>query len=495
MAPIKYEQISNFRWSSGDASERYDVVNPATAEVITTVQGGGSIEVEKAVQKAQKAFETDWKWRSPNERAALLQKAAITLENYVEELSILLSMENGKPVSQAIGDVRGLIMGFRYFGSLIDKLPSEFYDQGSIYASVIYEPHGVVVGILPFNWPPIHVGGKLGPALAAGNTVILKPAEQAPLTVLRIVDILQDVFPADVVQVIPAAGPVVPQALISHPDVRYISFTGTTGAGRAVSKTASEKITPLSLELGGKNAFIVFDDADVDLAVRNALDGAFFNQGEACTAASRILVQRGIHDAFISKMAAGVRRIQVGDGVEKTTHVGPLVTKDQQQKVLEYIRIGLEEGAEIAAQAEAPSDPKLRNGFFVRPTLFTKVTRNMRIAKEEIFGPVVTVTCFDTYEEALSITNESEYGLVCSIHTSDMSKAWRASREVDAGIIFINNYLRNVLGTPFGGVKASGYGREHCIQTLREYCRAKNIRFPSGRGTVPSWDMLPSLLD
>ncbi len=495
MAPIKYEQISNFRWSSGDASERYDVVNPATAEVITTVQGGGSFEVEKAVENAQKAFETDWKWRSPNERAALLQKAAITLENYVEELSKLLSMENGKPVSQAVGDVRGLIMGFRYFGSLIDKLPSEFYDQGSIYASVIYEPHGVVVGILPFNWPPIHVGGKLGPALAAGNTVILKPAEQAPLTVLRIVDILQDVFPADVVQVIPAAGPVVPQALISHPDVRYISFTGSTGAGRAVSKTASETITPLSLELGGKNAFIVFDDADVDLAVRNALDGAFFNQGEACTAASRILVQRGIHDAFISKMADGVRRIQVGNGVEKTTHVGPLVTKDQQQKVLEYIRIGLEEGAEIAAQAEAPSDPKLRNGFFVRPTLFTKVTRNMRIAKEEIFGPVVTVTCFDTYEEALSITNESEYGLVCSIHTSDMNKAWRASREVDAGIIFINNYLRNLLGTPFGGVKASGYGREHCIQTLREYSRAKNIRFPSGRGTIPSWDMLPSLLN
>lgn len=492
MGVATYDQVSRFRWSSEDPSEQFNVINPATAEVITTVQGGGTAQVKAAVEKSQTAFQA-WKLRAPSERGMLLLKAAQTLESHTEELAKLLSMENGKPVTQAMGDVLGLIMGFRYFGSLIGKISSEFHDQGSLYASVVYEPHGVVAAILPFNWPPIHVGGKVAPALAAGNTVILKPGEQAPLTVLRIVHIIEDVFPADVIQVIPAAGPVVPQSLVTHPFVRYVSFTGSTKAGKAVGKTAADSITPLSLELGGKNAFIVYDDADLDQVVQNAIEGGFFNQGEACTAASRILCQQGIHDAFVAKLAAAVKRLKVGDGADKGTHVGPLVTQQQQKQVLEYIRIGLEEGAKIAAQAKLPSAPGLQNGFFAPPTLFTNVERHMRIAREEIFGPVVTVTKFVTHEEAIAITNESEYGLVCSIHTREMSKAFRASREVDVGIVFINNYHRNLLGTPFGGVKQSGYGREHCIQTLREYAHAKNIRFPSGLGTVPTWAALPDL--
>jgi acyl-CoA reductase-like NAD-dependent aldehyde dehydrogenase len=309
------------------------------------------------------------------------------------------------------------------------------------------------------------------------------------------VEIIQHVFPADVLQVIPAAGPAVPQALVTHPDVRYVSFTGSTKAGKAVGKAAADSVTPLALELGGKNAFIVYDDADLELVVRNAIEGGFFNQGEACTAASRILCQSGIHDSFVSRLSAAVKRLVVGDGADQGTHVGPLVTLQQQKQVLEYIRIGTEEGAHISAQAPLPDTSTLEKGYFAPPTLFTNVTRHMRIAKDEVFGPVVTVTKFETHEEAIEITNESEYGLVCSIHTTDVTKALRASREVDVGIVFINNYFRNLLGTPFGGVKQSGYGREHCIQTLREYSHPKNIRFPSGMGTVPTWAALPDLFD
>lgn len=492
----KYSSLSRFTWSSDDPADRFEVHNPATGEVITTVQGGGAAQVDEAVKVANKAFHSDWRWRSPRERAMLLHKAADALAAHFDELAQLLSLENGKPVSQAReGDVPMLIGVFHYFASLIDKLPSEMYDQGFIYASVIHEPYGVVAGILPFNWPPIHVGGKSAPALAAGNTVVIKPGEQAPLTVLRIIELIQTVLPPGVIQAVPAAGINVPQALVKHPDVKKVSFTGSTKAGAAISKLAADNIVPLSLELGGKNAMIIFEDADIDLAARHAIDGAFFNQGEACTASSRIIIHRSVHDAFVRKMVFSMKRLVTGDGAQEETHVGPLITKAHKEKVEEYIRIGVGEGAKIEFQAPLPTEPKLKNGFYVAPTLFTQVKREMRIAQEEIFGPVVTVCAFDTYDEAISIANEPEYGLVCAIFSKDHSKCMKATREVDAGMVFVNNYNRMALGTPFGGAKHSGYGREHCIDTLREYARPKNIRVPSGLGPVPGWSKVGALVE
>ena len=418
------------------------------------------------------------------------------MEEHFEELACLLSLENGKPVTQARqADVPFVIGIYRYFASLIDKLPSELYDQGSIYSSIIHEPYGVVVGILPFNWPPIHVGGKSAPALAAGNTIIIKQGEQAPLTVMRIIEILQKVLPPGVIQGIPAAGTKVPAALAAHPDVRKISFTGSTRGGAAVSKIAADNITHVSLELGGKNSLIIIDDTDIDLAVRSAVDGGFFNQGEACTASSRILVQQGLHGEVVSKIAAAVKRLKVGNGANEETHVGPLITKEHQRKVQDYISIGVAEGAKIEAQAPLPKDPSLKNGFFAQPTLFTNVSRDMRIAKEEMFGPIVTVNAFDTYAEAISIANDREYGLVAAIFTKDTTKALKAAREIDVGMAFINNYARMALGTPFGGAKHSGYGREHCIETLREYSRPKSIRIPTGRAPVVQWSKVGELLE
>lgn len=495
MAIPRYEAITRFTYSSDDPKDRFPVHNPATGEVITIVQGAGLAEVNKAIELADQAFHSDWRWRSPRERCQLLLQAADRLEAHFDELALLLSLENGKPVSQAReGDIPMVIAVFRYFASLADKLPHELYDQGAIYASVIREPFGVVAAILPFNWPPIHFGGKGAPALATGNTIVFKPGDQAPLTVMRMVEIVSTVLPRGVIQAVPAAGVAVPQALVTHPKVKKITFTGSTRAGAAVSKLAAERVVPLSLELGGKNAMIVLEDADLELALRNAIDGGFFNQGEACTASSRILVHSSIHDEFVHRLALGVQRLKVGHGADEETHVGPLVTAAHRDKVEEYISIGISEGAKIEAQAPKPTDPRLADGFYAQPTLFSHVTRDMRIAREEMFGPVVTVTKFETTSEAIAIANEPEYGLVCAVFTKDTTEAMRIGRSLDAGMVFINNYNRMALGTPFGGTKSSGYGREHCIETLKEYTWAKNMRQPTGVGVVGGWSKAQALV-
>lgn len=495
MSSPRYEAITRFTYSSNDPKDRFDVHNPATGQVITTIQGGGIAEVDRAIEVAHHAFHNDWRWRTPRERSQLLLKAADRLEAHSDELSRLLSLENGKPVSQAReGDVPVVIAVYRYFASLIDKLPLEAYDQGALYATVLREPFGVVAAILPFNWPPIHFGGKGAPALATGNTIVFKPGDQAPLTVMRMVEIVSEVLPPGVIQAVPAAGVAVPAAFVSHPKVKKITFTGSTRAGAVVSKLAADRIVPLSLELGGKNAFIVLGDADIGLAVRNAIDGGYFNQGEACTASSRLLVHSSVHDDFVRRLAAGVRRLKVGDGAEEGTHIGPLVTRMHRNKVQEYIDIGVGEGAKIEAQAPMPTDARLKDGFYVQPTLFTGVTRDMRIAREEMFGPVVTVCKFETTEEVISIANELEYGLVCAIFSKDLTEAMRIARHIDAGMIFLNNYNRMALGTPFGGTKYSGYGREHCLETLKEYTWAKNMRYPTGLGVVGGWSRAQSLV-
>lgn len=386
---LEFPKISTFRWSCADETKRFTVENPATGKVITTIQAGDGTTADKAVQAAQQAFKERWGCLTTKERSNYLFRCADALAGHADELAALLCMENGKPAQDArIHDVEFLIGIFRYFASIVDKLPSQFYDRGPMYCTVVYEPYGVCCGILPFNWPPIHTGGKLAPALAAGNTMILKPGEQAPLTVIRAVEILQKILPGDVVQVVPGLGPEVPQALINNPLVKMVSFTGSTAAGAAVAKTAAATLTKTVMELGGKNAMIVFDDADIDLAVRGAMAGAFYNKGEACSATSRLLIQRGVYDTFVERLAAGVKQIKAGNGMKPDTHIGPQVSKAQQKRVLDYIELGKKEGARVAAQAQLPSDPECKDGFFAPATLFADVTQDMRIAREEMFGTI-----------------------------------------------------------------------------------------------------------
>lgn len=386
---LRFPDISTYQWSCADKSKRFAVENPATGQVITTVQAGDASTAEQAVQAAHHAFKGRWGCLTATQRSKYLFACADALEKHADELATLLCMENGKPVQDArIMDVEFLIGVFRYFASIVDKLSSQFYDRGSTYTTVVHEPYGVCCGILPFNWPPIHTGGKLAPALAAGNTMILKPGEQAPLTVIRTVEILQEILPNDVVQVVPGFGPEVPQALVNSPLVKMVSFTGSTVAGAAVAKTAAATLTKTVLELGGKNAMIIFDDADLDQALRDALGGAFFNKGEACTATSRLLVQRGVYSQFVERLAAGVKQIKAGNGLKPGVHLGPQVSRAQQTRVLEYIELGKQEGAKVAAQAQLPSEPECSDGFFIPATLFADVTEDMRIAKEEMFGAV-----------------------------------------------------------------------------------------------------------
>ncbi|MFG1246554.1 aldehyde dehydrogenase family protein [Xanthobacter flavus] len=482
------------RWSSTNAEDRFPVDNPATGEVFAMVQGGGATEVDAAVRSAHAAF-LGWRRVPARERGLALLQASRKLAEHADELSELLCRENGKPVRDAKAfDVAALIHAFAYFGSLADKMSGETLDMGNVYSVTVREPYGVVAGIIPFNWPPIHTGAKIAPALAAGNTIVLKPGEQAPLTIMRIVEIINAVLPPDLVHVVPGPG-ATGRALTAHPLIRKISFTGAPSTGTAVLKAAAERHVPVLLELGGKNPFIVFEDADLDRAVRDAVDAAFFNKGEACTAGSRILVHADIHDAFTERFAAFVRRLRLGEGTDPKVHVGPLISKPQQQKVLDYIRIGLEEGATILAQAPLPQEERLRNGYFVQPTVFTGVTPHMRIAQEEIFGPVTALMTFRTEEEAIAIANSTDFALVAGIYSRDQARANRVARGVEAGIVFINNYNRGGNGTPFGGTKSSGYGRERAAMTLNEFTYVKALRIPTGFGDVPQWSALDDIAE
>ncbi|MEN6476144.1 MAG: aldehyde dehydrogenase family protein [Syntrophaceae bacterium] len=479
--------LKSSRWSSQRGEDRFVVENPATGEAIAMVQGGGAAEIDAAVQAAHQAFNAHWRWVPAQVRGQLLKDCGRLIREYSDELAKLECHENGKPIWQAYIDIDNCATSFEYFGGLTGNLPGVFLDFGPVHCSVFLEPYGVVGGILPFNWPPVHTAAKSAPALAVGNTVVLKPGEQAPLTVMRIVELLQTVLPPDVIHVVPGVGPIAGQALAGHPLVRKLSFTGATKTGVAVLKLTAETITPAMLELGGKNPLIIFDDAELPAAVNGAVEGAFYNQGEACTATARIIVQRAVHDEVVLRMSEIVRRLRVGDGADFSTHVGPMVTRSQQQRVLEYIGIGRKEGAIIAAQAVLPADERLKNGFWAPPTLFIQVRPDMRIAREEIFGPVTCVIPFDTPEEAVAIANATDYGLVAGVYTRNHELAMRVARRIEAGIVYVNNYYRGGIGGPFGGVKGSGFGREHSIETLSQYGYSKAVRSPSGIGPIPQW--------
>lgn len=474
-------------WSSDHSEFGFEVENPATGEVMAFVYGASAEEVDAAVREADRAFNEEWRWKAPRERAKLLLDCSRVLREHADEIARIESEENGKPFTQARHfDLEFCINSFEMYGGLIAAMPSEAREFGPVAGISTLEPYGVIAGIIPFNWPPIHTAAKAAPALAVGNTVVLKAPEQCPLSIIKIVELLNTVLPAGVLTVLPGRGPV-GEMLCAHPLVRKISFTGAPSTGMAVMRTAAQNLTPTLMELGGKNPFIVFEDANVDDAVRSIIEGAFFNQGQACTAASRILVHQSHHDEIVEKLSTAVIKLRVGDPSKPETHVGPLVTAVQQQRVQNYIQIGIDEGAVIAAQAALPTDPALEGGYWAAPTLFTNVQPDMRIAREEIFGPVTVVIPFESYEEAIQIANNTDFGLVAGIYTQDFSLAWKASREIDAGIVFVNNYYRNFLGNAFGGTRHSGYGREHALETLQEFGRTKTVRFPTGIGEIPRW--------
>ena len=458
------------------------------------IQGSGPEQVDQAVRAAHTAH-LDWKQRPARQRGHYLRKVADVIRAHADEIAALESLEMGKPITQARHfDVEAAISIFDYFGSMVEVLPSQARDYGPVFDVTTLEPFGVIAGIVPFNWPPIHTAGKTAPALAVGNAIVLKPPEQTPSVVLRMVELIASVLPDDVVHVVPGAG-AVGAALAGHPLVGKVSFTGSPATGSAVLRTAADNLTPTLMELGGKNPLLVFDDADLHEALLAAVDGGFFNQGEACTAASRILVQDSIFIEFERSLAHAVGRLRVGDGADPATDVGPLVTAAQQKRVLDYLDIGVAEGARILAQAPRPDDPRLANGFYVPPTLLTDVTPDMRVATEEIFGPVVALLRFSDEDEAVRIANGTEFGLVAAVFSRDSDRVMRVSRQIKAGTVFVNNYVRVAVGSGFGGIGHSGFGREHAQETLAEYGYHKNIRLAGPRDELPRWSAATRVLE
>ena len=474
-------------WLAPEGSDLFDVFEPSTGQRLAQVVVADADLVDHAVTDARRAYDDVWRHLTPRERGALLRQVAARIRDNAEELGELEAREVGKPMRDALRfDVSFSSAGFDYYAGLADTLHGDLIDQGPIEARVTYEPYGVVAAILPFNWPPIHFTKKLAPALAAGNTAVIKPGEQAPLSVLRLVEIANEVLPPGVINAV--TGPLSGPALSAHPTVERITFTGATATGRAVLKSAAENLTYATMELGGKNALIVLDDADMDVAVDVAIEGMFYNQGEACTSTARILVHRSRYDEFTEKFSAAAESLVVGDALDGATDIGAMVDLAHQQKVLAYLQTALDEGAEIVAQGTVPTDPRLADGYWVPPTVLTGVEPHMTVGQEEIFGPIACLMVFDTDDEAIEIANGTAYGLTAALITPDHFRASRLSERLEAGMVFINNYMRRAfLGSPFGGVKGSGFGRENSLDTLHEFVRAKNIRFPSGHAEIPTW--------
>lgn len=448
--------------------------------------------MDEAVQAAV-AAQRRWKQRPARERGRHLRRVADVIRAHADEIAALESLEMGKPVTQARQfDVETAITIFEYFASVVEVLPSQARDYGPVFDVTTLEPYGVIAGIVPFNWPPIHTAGKTAPALAVGNAIVLKPPEQTPSVVLRMVELINSALPDDLVHAVPGGG-AVGAALAAHPLVGKVSFTGSPVTAVSVLHTTADNLTPTLMELGGKNPLLVFEDADLDAALLAAIDGGFFNQGEACTAASRILLHHSIFDRFSARLCAAVQRLKVGDGADPETDVGPLVTQAQQRRVLDYLDIGVTEGAHIAAQAPLPDDSRLADGFYVPPTVLTDVTPQMRVATEEIFGPVVALIPFADEADAVRIANGTQFGLVAGVFTRDTDRALRVSRQIRAGAVFINNYVRVAVGTGFGGVGHSGFGREHAQETLAEYGYTKTIRLAAD--TPPRWAAAARVLE
>ena len=468
-------------------ADTFEIREAATGQVMASMVVASDEMVDRAVRDSRRAYDDVWRYLSPKERGALMRQVAARIREHDEELGELVAREMGKPKRDALRvDVVSCHTSFDYYAGVAETIHGEILDQGAVEARITYEPYGVVAAILPFNWPPIHFSKKCAPALAAGNTVVIKPGEQAPLTVMRLVEIANEVLPAGVINGV--AGISAGAALVAHPRIERISFTGSTATGRKIMEGAAKNLTFATLELGGKNALLVLDDADLDQAIPIAIEGMFYNQGEACTSTSRILVHSSLYDEFARRFVEETAKLVIGDPLADTTDIGPMVDARQRDRVRHYASLGVDEGATLLYEATLPDDPTLADGFYVAPRVLGDVTADMTVAQEEIFGPVACLMRFDTDDEAVEIANATQYGLTAAICTRDEVRASALARRLEVGMVFVNNYTRrNFIGSPFGGVKGSGYGREYAQETMHEFVRAKNVRFPSGRGTIPGW--------
>ena len=475
----KYQLFIDGQWVDAESGKTFKTPNPATGETLAEVAEADKADIDKAVVAARRAFEGKWSKISARDRGRLLYKLSQLIEQHAAELAELETADNGKPIKESLYvDLPQVVENFEYFAGWTTKIEGETIPvPGRMFNYTLREPVGVCGQIIPWNFPLLMAAWKLAPALAAGNTVVLKPAEQTPVGAMELARLIQEAgFPEGVVNIVPGYGETAGAALAAHPGIDKIAFTGSTEVGKLIAKAAAENLTKVSLELGGKAPNIVFADADLEQAVAGAMMGIFYNQGQVCCAGSRLFVEESVKDNFLTKLSERAAKINVGDPMNKATQMGPQVSAEQLSRIKGYVDIARQEGATVIAGGESPRlDGAFQRGYFFSPTIFSEVKNSMRVAQEEIFGPVVSVISFKDEDDLIKQANDTIYGLSAGIWTRDITRAHRFAKEIKAGVVWINTFNMFNAASPFGGYKQSGYGREMGRHALELYTQVKSV--------------------
>jgi aldehyde dehydrogenase (NAD+) len=475
----KYRMLIGADWVDADSGEHFESFNPFTGKPWALVPRATTVDVDKAVAAARTAFTgSDWRSLNATQRGALLYKLGDLIAARADELARLETQDNGKLINEMSAQLHYMPQWFRYFGGLADKLEGRVIpiDRPGMFNFTLEEPLGVVAAITPWNSPLMLGAWKLAPALAAGNTFVWKPSEHSSVSALEFGKLFAEAgFPPGVVNIVTGFGSDIGDALVGHDDVAKVAFTGGDATGARVYQTAARGVKPVTMELGGKSANIVFEDANFDNAVKGVVSGIFAATGQTCVAGSRALIQRSIHDEFVERFVAFARTARMGDPLDTATQVGPITTRPQYEKVLDYIEIAKKEGARCVLGGAAAKRPECGDGWFVEPTVFVDVKPDMRIAKEEVFGPVLGIIPFDDDEDAIRIANSSVYGLAAGVWTADIGRCLKMANRLEAGTVWINTYRVSSYMSPFGGYKRSGFGRESGLSAIREYVQEKSV--------------------
>jgi len=461
-------------WVRGAAGKSFVTVNPATGERLAEVPWAGGEEVKLAVEAAKRGF-AEWRRLPPWDRASQVEKLADRISEHIDELALMDSYDSGNTISGMRNDVKAAVVTLKFFAGLVREMKGETLDTGANRLNyTLRQPFGVVAKINPFNHPFRFAAEKAAAPLVAGNSIIIKPPEQAPLSSLRFAELCEGLFPPGVVNVI-SGDAVAGSALVQHPDVRRIAFIGSVETGRIIAREAAREIKTVSLELGGKNPIIIFPDADVDRAVTAILKGMNLNrQGQSCSSTSRVFVHEKLHDQVVKRLVEAAEAVKVGMPWEEETEMGPVVSQEQFDRVIGYIDAGRREGAALLTGGGRPKGRELERGYFIAPTVFDGVRSDMRIAREEIFGPVMSVLTWSDYDRMLEEVNAGIYGLTAAIVTNDLKLAHQTAERVEAGYVWVNS-AGHFLGAPYGGWKQSGIGREECLDELLSYTQVKNV--------------------
>lgn len=476
---LSRRQFIDGEWVESQNKATREIINPFNQEVIMEVSEGTTEDVERAIQAARRSFDSGEYANEPGEaKGKKVRAIADKIKEHRAELAELETLDTGKTLEESFADMDDIHNVFMYFAGLADKDGGELINSPipNTESKIVKEPVGVVTQITPWNYPLLQASWKIAPALAAGCSLVMKPSEITPLTTIRVFELMEEVgFPKGVINLVLGAGSDIGDIMSTHKEVDLVSFTGGIQTGKRIMKQAADNVTNVALELGGKNPNVIFDDADLELAVDQALNGGYFHAGQVCSAGSRIIVHNNIKEEFEKALIDRVKKIKLGNGFDETTEMGPLISAEHRNKVEGYMAIAKEDGATIAIGGKRPEREDLQSGFFFEPTVITNCDTSMRIVQEEVFGPVVTVEGFDTEEEAIQLANDSIYGLAGGIFSKDIGKAQRVAKQLRMGTVWINDFHPYFAQAPWGGYKQSGIGRELGHDGLAEYLETKHI--------------------